>query len=90
MRSIGQRRDCLSAPNKISPGKRSDCTMVCIEGNTRLWVYRELHKKGAKGALPAEQLYTTSIIPASSSASCIAIEWVESTKYEIQNLAHAS
>ncbi|MFG6546779.1 ParB N-terminal domain-containing protein [Sulfitobacter sp. 1A13730] len=29
--------------------KRSDGSLVCIEGNTRLWIYRDLHKKGAKG-----------------------------------------
>lgn len=29
--------------------KRADGTLVCIEGNTRLWIYRDLHKKGATG-----------------------------------------
>jgi len=29
--------------------KRSDGTLVCVEGNTRLWIYRDLYKKGAKG-----------------------------------------
>ncbi len=29
--------------------KKADGSLVCIEGNTRLWIYRDLHKKGAKG-----------------------------------------
>ena len=29
--------------------KRAGGSLVCIEGNTRLWIYRDLHKKGAKG-----------------------------------------
>ena len=29
--------------------KRTDGSLVCIEGNTRLWIYRDLHRKGAKG-----------------------------------------
>lgn len=33
----------------IIVNKRADCSLVCIEGNTRLWIYRDLHKKGTKG-----------------------------------------
>ena len=29
--------------------RRADGSLVCIEGNTRLWIYRDLHKKGATG-----------------------------------------
>lgn len=29
--------------------KRKDGSLVCIEGNTRLWIYRDLHKKNAQG-----------------------------------------
>ena len=29
--------------------QRADGSLVCIEGNTRLWIYRDLHKKGAEG-----------------------------------------
>lgn len=29
--------------------RRADGSLVCIEGNTRLWIYRDLHKKGVTG-----------------------------------------
>ncbi len=29
--------------------KRDNGKLVCIEGNTRLWIYRDLHKKGTTG-----------------------------------------
>ena len=28
---------------------RNDGSLICIEGNTRLWIYRDLQKRGAKG-----------------------------------------
>lgn len=33
----------------IIVNKKEDGSLVCIEGNTRLWIYRDLHKKNATG-----------------------------------------
>ncbi len=33
----------------IIVSQRADESLLCIEGNTRLWIYRDLHKKGASG-----------------------------------------
>ena len=33
----------------IIVNKREDGSLVCVEGNTRLWIYRDLHKRGAQG-----------------------------------------
>jgi hypothetical protein len=49
--------------------RREDGSLVCIEGNTRLWIYRDLHKKGATGdwsKIPA--LVHTSLSPESIDA----------------------
>lgn len=33
----------------IIVNKQADGSLVCIEGNTRLWIYRDLHSKGTTG-----------------------------------------
>ena len=33
----------------IIVNKQADGSLVCVEGNTRLWIYRDLRKRGTKG-----------------------------------------